>query len=663
MDSPKSSYSPPAALTFTHTPDSIVLEAKRAIEICRSAQDQIVASVQLEDAAFATVVVPLAHAKNELDLQANTLKFFLKVSPDAAIREASREAASLFDVFSVECKMREDLFRLINIASRQNENLDCESRRLIEAEHRDYVQNGLNIPLGPKRDRFRDIKKRIGHLAREFQKNMAEDTSGIWFTPQELEGVPEDVVSSLEKGTGINEGKLKLTFDYPSLFPTLRYAENGETRRRYYIAHENMFSQNVPIFKEVVLLRHEAANLLGYPNHAALRLEDKMAKSPAAVNAFLDDMFLKLEAGGIADIERLKQVRKEHLQSRNEHFDGRFYIWDHGFYNRMMLEKEHSVEQQKISEYFPLGSTIARMLSIFEHLFGLKFNEIVGDSMPSPVSGSGQNLVWHEDVRLFAVWDDAEGDRTFLGYLYMDLFPRTGKYGHMCNINLQPVSRYIWWCSMRLTSLQGFLREDGSRQHPTTALICNFTKPTQSKPSLLKHDEVWQLFHELGHGIHDIVAKTIHSRFHGTACVDDFCEAPSQMLENWCWEPSRLKELSFHYSLLSPEYAKFWEQQAENKTKPLPQLPDDMAENLVKSKLVNGALFELRQLHRSYFDMRVHEATSYEDLEKLDISALFNRLQKQISHLDAPEDDLWGHGQASFAHLMGSYDVGYYGYL
>jgi metallopeptidase MepB len=175
------------------------------------------------------------------------------------------------------------------------------------------------------------------------------------------------------------------------------------------------------------------------------------------------------------------------------------------------------------------------------------------------------------------------------------------------------------------------------------------------------------LFHELGHGIHDLVSKTIYSRFHGTNTVIDFGEAPSQMLENWCWEPSTLKLLSSHYSSLSSQYFKAWKEQTEEQYKPPATIPDEMIKTLLRSKHVNSALANLNQLHLGIFDMMVHKPETHEAIEKLNISATYNTLRKELLQIDGPEilglGDEWGHGQANFGHLMGDYDVGYYGYL
>jgi metallopeptidase MepB len=290
------------------------------------------------------------------------------------------------------------------------------------------------------------------------------------------------------------------------------------------------------------------------------------------------------------------------------------------------------------------------MLKIFEELFGLFFVEIVGEDRDALAeSGKGDDIVWHEEVQVFSVWDDEGEGSEFVGYLYLDLFPRDGKYGHAANFNLQP----------------GFIDENGKRRYPATALVCNFSKPTAKKPSLLKHDEVVTLFHELGHGIHDLVSKTTYSRFHGTNTVRDFVEAPSQMLENWCWTPAQLRSLSNHYSYLSPEYEAAYKESSGESKLPSQQIPHDYIASLINTKHINDALFNLRQLHFGTFDMTVHEPASHEELEKLDITATYNKLRHEIAQLEGPEvlpekkgDWSWGNGQATFGHLIGGYDAG-----
>lgn len=635
---------PQAPPLFTGTPESVVKDTKEMLARSKKILDDIVADTDVKDAKFGNVMLPIAQDENLQTLSAHILGFYQSVSTDRELRDASTEAEKLMDEYSIETSMREDVFRLVDAVLKKGDEVDAESQRLLEKDHKSYIRNGLNLPAGPKRDRFKEIKMRLSQLGIEFNKNLNEEKGGIWFTKEELDGVPGDVVDLLKK----EDGKFFLTFKYPDLFPTLKYATNVETRRKVFVANENKVNQNVPLFREAILLRDEMARLLGYPTYAEFVIEDKMMKSAKKVDDFLGGLRGRLADGGLEEIKTLKALKKKDVESRGDKFDGRYFLWDHRFYDRMMQEQDYQLDQNLISEWFPLQSTIEGMLKIFEELFGLVFVEVTGKDRDSiSPTGKGDDIVWHEETQVFSVWDDEGEGNGFVGYLYLDLFPRQGKYGHAANFNLQP----------------GFITQNGTRRYPATALVCNFSKPTPKKPSLLKHDEVTTLFHELGHGIHDLVSRTTYSRFHGTSTVRDFVEAPSQMLENWCWTPSQLKALSKHYSTLSPEYNEAWKTSSPNATseKPSATLPDDLISKLLKTKNLNGALFNLRQLHFGIFDMTIHEPSSHEDVEKLEMSKLYNSLRKDISKLDGPEvlgeGDTWGNGQATFGHLMGGYQV------
>ncbi|KAK8105518.1 peptidase family M3 [Apiospora kogelbergensis] len=622
--------------TFTGTKDSIASSAKTLCDTTRSVLDKVVAQVPVEKATFASVLKPMAEDEDQSALNGRILGFYQYVSADEELRNASTEAEKIMDDFAIECNMRDDVFQLVDAVykNRQAEqSLDKESLRLLEKEHKNYIKNGLGLSQGPQRHRFKEIKKRLSQISIQFQKNLNEENGGVWFTKEELDGVPSDVVEGLEKGTGENEGKVRLSFKYPDLFPTLKFAKNPETRKRVFIANENKVNDNLPLFKETIVLRDEAARMLGYPNHAALRIEDKMAKTTDTVNTFLSDLRQRLTAGGEKERKHLLELKKKDEESRGLKPDGKYYLWDHRYYDRMMIEQEYSIDETKIAEYFPLQNTVKGMLKIFEELFGLAFVQLSKEERAklSP-TGKAEDIVWHEDVIVYSVWDDASEGSGFVGYLYLDLHPRQGKYGHAANFNLQP----------------GFVQKDGSRHYPATALVCNFSKPTPTKPSLLKHDEVTTLFHELGHGIHDLAGRTKYARFHGTSTVRDFVEAPSQMLENWCWTPSQIKALSSHYETGQP-------------------IPDDLIEKQIATKHVNDALFNLRQLHFGIYDMKVHAPENHETIEKMDLTKLYNELRAELCGFAGPETFgqgyNWGSGQATFGHLIGGYDAGYYGYL
>ena len=678
---------PQAPPLFTGTPESVISDTNGMIDKSRKLMDKISADIKPADATFETVLLPMALDDNDMMVKGNIIGFYKSISTSADLRAKSNEAEQLMDKFGTESSLREDIYKLIDAAKGKGAKLDPESQRLLDKVHKDFIRAGMNLPTTEDREKLKGIKDRIDTLANIFSSNLNDETGGIWFDPKEVDGVPEDLVASWDKGDGENEGKVRMTFKYPDYFPVMMFAKNPETRKRVLIGNENKLPQNIPLFKEVIEKRDEAARLLGYKDHATFVIEDKMAKTPKTVDTFLGDLKGKLMEGGEKERGALTKLKKQDLASRGQEqtFDGHYYLWDQRFYNRLMLEKDYQVDQEKLSEYFPLGPTIEGMLKIFEKLFGLSFAEVSGKDRDSiSPSGKGEDIVWHPECQVFSVWNSEDMGSEFVGYLYLDLHPREGKYGHAANFNLQP----------------GFTNENGTRHYPVTALVCNFSKPTKKKPSLLKHDEVTTLFHELGHGIHDLVAKTKYSRFHGTNVVRDFVEAPSQMLENWCWTPSQLKSLSHHYGTLSPEYEAAWRETAsKDATTPGEELPDELINNLIKTKHVNGALFNLRQLHFGTFDMAIHEPNSHAEVEAMHFSEMYNKIGYELTKLDTPaqlgEGYDWGmfkfllhhigfpphyhafisyrdhqtntrstgHGQTTFGHLIGGYDAGYYGYL
>ena len=234
---------PQAPPTFTGTKDSIVTDAKALCDTTRALLDKIVAEVPADKASFASVLAPQVEDEDKAQLGGRILGFYQYVSSDADLRNASTEAEKLMDDFSIECNMREDVFNLVdavfNAQQEKEPDLDPESLRLLQKERKGYIRNGLSLPKGPQRDRFKEIMKRLSQIGIQFQKSLNEENGGLWFTRDELDGVPEDVLNGLDKGTGENEGKVKLSFKYPDLFPTLKFAKNPETRKKVFISNEN----------------------------------------------------------------------------------------------------------------------------------------------------------------------------------------------------------------------------------------------------------------------------------------------------------------------------------------------------------------------------------------------------------------------------------------
>jgi len=323
-----------------------------------------------------------------------------------------------------------------------------------------------------------------------------------------------------------------------------------------------------------------------------------MAKNPEAVLAFLEEVHQRALRGRDKEIEELLKIKQVDLAARNLPPEHEFHPWDRSYYMRLRKEMEFSVDQLKIAEYFPLHPTVKAMLKLFGDLFGFVFVEIIEPADRARLSPTkkGIDLVWHEDVILYAVWDAESEGGEFAGYLYMDLHPRSGKQtGFQC-----------WALEL------GYNKTDGTRHYPSTSLLTNFTKPTTTKPSLLKHAEMLLMFHELGHAMHDLAGRSRYARFFGASTVGDFNEAPSQMLENWCWDPVGLKALSSHYITGEP-------------------MPDDMITSLIRTKHAHAALDVLALLKLSLFDMKLH-STPAGEAKTVDIGALWADCMKVQSY-------------------------------
>lgn len=432
---------------FTKDASTIIPEVERLIAQSRKIQETILATVNPETATFSNVLLPLARNQNSVSRILPVLSFYEAVSTDEQLQDASTEAKKLFAEFEIEMNTHEGMFALVDAVVKKNEELEAEDKRFLERCHRNFLRNGLGV-TAEKRERFKEIQKQLHQLASDFEKNLREGNKGIWFEEENLTGLPKDLVASLTRGTGEHEEKLLLPFGFPHVSTVLKYATNSETRRIYYTAMDNRCPKNVNVFKEIMVLRQESAQLLGYANHAAFRIEDKMAKTPENVMSFLDDLHSRLSAEVKAEVDELKELKKQDLESRGEKSDGKMYLWDQPFYNRMMLEKESEIDRQQIAEFFPLETTVTGVLGIFSQLFGLVFEEVVGEGRDALSStGKGEDLVWQEDVQIYAVWDDEQEGGSFVGYLYLDLYPREGKYGGMCNMNLQCVSRSLCPCT------------------------------------------------------------------------------------------------------------------------------------------------------------------------------------------------------------------------
>ncbi|PAA54643.1 hypothetical protein BOX15_Mlig009140g2, partial [Macrostomum lignano] len=568
------------------------------------------AGVSIQEAGVANFARPLAEFDARFALLQSGLDFVQHVFPDKAMRDASSEADKKISEHQVDIEMRKDLYdRFAAVQDKLRtggDSASAELTRYIERCVTDGRRNGLGLDEAT-RDRVKAIKTEMSSISIEFNRNLSEDVSSLLMDRAELAGLPDDFLDSLEKDA--DSGKLRVTLKYPHYFPVMKLAERPETRRRIELAFNTRCKEaNLALLQRLLALRRERAKLLNYPTHADYALELRMAKNADTVAKFLSNLSEKLKPLQAKERARLLEVKRADCDRLGIPFDDVINPWDVRYFSNQVERLDYSVDHERLRQYFPIEKVTKGLLEIYQRILGLKFTQVT------------DCWVWNPDVTLYNVEDSATGEQ--IGYFYLDLYPRDGKYGHAACFGLQP-SCLVDNGTNRTTSI--------------CAVVANFTKPTPEKPSLLTHDEVETFFHEFGHAMHNLCARTETYMFSGTSVERDFVEAPSQMLENWVWSKKSLALMSGHYSTGEP-------------------IPDDLLQSLVASRLANTAFFNQRQIVLSSFDQAIHTSPD----PNLDICAEYARISNRILGIQPSEGSAF---PANFGHLAGGYDAQYYGYM
>ncbi|RAL00758.1 M3 family metallopeptidase [Aspergillus ibericus CBS 121593] len=637
----------PHPLPIVPTTDEIVPAIQRIIAQRNGVRQKILDTITPSTATFDTVMRPLAEVENAVQGELGMIYMLQYGSPSFATQEAFNKARKLYVEAEASWTADGAFFKLLRAArdKPEIEMLDPESKHLLERELLEYKHAGHGVLDASELDAYSRENMAIKDLEMKFQQNIARENGGVWFTLEELDGLP---VEELEKwrdgpedGLQLENGESKkfVPFANGGTLAVLTYARRPETRKRMFLADNMKLAENKPLFEEIVKRRAAQAHRMKYPTHADFRIERRMVKTTEWLEGFLGQIRKTLCPRGKEEIEVLQRRRLNGLGENGETGEQKFqkfYPWDKRYYERLM-EQEFDVDHAKISEFFPLEQTATGMLGIFASLLHLRFDPIPTESLPD-------NVIWHDTVRVFSVWDGKDGG--FIGYLYFDLLWRENKYRGNQSVNIQ--------C--------GYLRPDGTRQHPATILMCSFPTPTPASCALLKQHQVVTLFHEMGHGIHDLLAKTRYVRFHGYHLPPDFGEMPSVMLENWCWMKDVLKGLSCHYTTVNDDYLAAWRKQHPGEPDPPKKIPEELVDRLVKHRYFNQGLYYLRILSISIFDMQIHSLRTEEQIANLDVQKLWYDILEETEGMDITEcRDGFAFG--TFTHLTAGYDVCYYAYL
>ncbi|PVH77307.1 metallopeptidase MepB [Cadophora sp. DSE1049] len=653
---PSSTFREPPQLpvAFTQTSSGLLDLSKAAIATSRATLDTLV-KISPSEATFANFVLPWIHDRNIRMKTSFLTTLFKSVSPSEELRDAAVECVKMWAEFSQEVVARPEIYVLFQAVKGKGEVLEQEEQYYLDRKLSQLVRSGAALPEGPAKERFQVVTKRIDDIEAQGGKRIRQENGGIWFTAEELEGYPCDALEGLKRGESENEGKYKVTFGTVDLDLAFKNCVNPETRKRMFFGNENKCLENVPLFQEMIELRAEHAELLGYQSHADLVIQNRLMTMDG-VTALLADLQQKTAPASESSRGKLRKLKKEHLLSQGvaeADVDDRLFLWDQLFYMKLMEERENDLDQNKIAEFFPLQETVNGLLNNFETLFGVVFVELSEDLRRSLMEKQGQDvsaMTWHEDVAVYAVWNEEALGGGFLGYLYLDVLKRQGKRDHACCITFQP----------------GFDTIDGGRQYPSALLVMSVQRPTPTKPTLVRHRSVVTMFHELGHGIHCLVGRTRYAETYGTKTSRDFVEIPSRMLENFCWDPVILQNLSKHYSHLSPEYMASWKAENTTDSEPPEKASLELLEKLGASHKMTLAPLTQRQIAFAKFDMAIHSLSS-EAARVMSPGETYNRIRNECTGLFGPEIEGggfgWGFGHSRFSHMFGGYDAGYYTYV
>ncbi len=596
--------SDPFMLTFNQSPVEIQ-------SVCDGEQARLkasldaVAGIAAETVNFDNTIGVIESAITMLNNRMNPVTFLKYISDGEAVRDAADACEQAVQQMFVDIFVREDLYRAVKAVKDSQISLDGDSAFLLDEYITYFQRNGLGLSA-ENRKAFIEKKKRLVTLESDFSKNLVEWADSLAVSTAELEGLSDGYKNSLKTDAA---GQFLITLDYPHFYPFMENAKSVTARKAL---EEKFFRrggmQNTALLDEAIQIRRELAALMGFENHAAFVLTRRMAKDPGQVMTFLNRLKDKLIPKGQADLAQL-QILKNAETGTTEPL--RSYDWR--YYDTQLKKDKYQVDQELIRQYFPLETVVSGMFEIYQRLLGVSFFEV----MDAPV--------WHPSVRLYHV---LRNDRV-VAQFYMDLFPRDGKYGH----------------AAAFTLVSGFAKADGSYQIPVSSIVANFSPPVVSgasgssagegTPSLLAHQEVETLFHEFGHIMHQVLTTARFASYSGTSVKNDFVEAPSQMLENWVWFKESLSKLSGHY---------------QTKEK----LPETLLTKLIEAKGVNSGLRYLRQLSFGLIDMTYHTQVG------IDSTEVYRRLSEEVMLIPIPDGT---YPQASFGHLMGGYDAGYYGYL
>ncbi len=546
---------------------------------------------------FENTIAPAERAAQFVTIAYGQGPFLGEASPDEAIRDKARILEEQLAKWGVDLVFRQDVYDAIAAyaATDEAKALTGEPARLLAFMQRDFRMAGHELSAG-QRAELKQHNERLVELSIAFSTNVAEYEDFLVVTRADLDGLPESYIENLKPGE--KENTFCVSMAYPDVVPFIENVKNRELREALQKKFSNRAAEaNRPVIGEAVVIRQKIAEIFEVDSWAHHSMQLKMAKTPEAVFEFYDSIVPGLTTQARAEIARMRDLL--HADTGANELE----LWDWRYYDTVLKRDEYGVDNQQVAEYLSLDNVVKGMFDLTAEMFGVTYTKL------SPANA------WHDDVTLWEVTETDSGH--VVGHFYMDLFPREGKFSHAAAWPLVPAHR----------GPSGYVT-------PVSAILANFPKPSPDRPSLLQHGDAVTLFHEFGHILHMTFSRAEHLRFSGAGTEWDFVEAPSQIMEHWCWEPSILRRFATHHETNEP-------------------IPDELLNQLAQARYLNESLAKLRQVTYGMLDMYLHGPIRPDSLD--------DALQKAnaFSLLPHPEGTFF---LGSFGHMFG-YDAGYYGYL
>jgi len=594
QEGPVSVPGPDSPIQTHYAPGEIPRLSAAAEETANASLNAIV-EISPEKRTFDNTVLAFDRVMADYSDAVGPLTLMGYVYPDAAIAAEGMACEESAAAFVTAVSTRRDLYD----ALRDQTPHTPEEARLYNVIIRDFEKNGLDLPED-RLAKVREMRTELSGLETRYSANLNNDNTTIECTADELVGIPPAAMAAFSQTP---QGTYIVTMKYPDYIAVMTYADNADTRKRMYEASSNRQAEaNTALLEEAIVLRQKIARELGYATWADYQTDGRMAGNTSNVMTFLTSLQAPLKETYDDGMAELLAVKKG-LDPAATAVDP----WDVTYLQEIQKKQEYAYDEEEVREYFPLDTVLQGLFETYGTLFDIEFSEV------------GDAPVWSPDVRLYAVKDRADNET--IGYLYLDLYPREGKYGHFC---AAPV-------------IGGRLK-DGTYSKPVVAIIGNFNRPGGDRPSLLSMYEIESLFHETGHAMHHLLTTAPYGSLSGFNVALDFAETPSQTLEEWAWDPEVLESISGHYTNASRK------------------IPADLRDRVIAARDVGTGTFYTRHLlANSLEDMRFHTATG-----PVNVTEVWYQTCEDVTGTRPPAGT---HQPASFGHLMGGYDAGYYGYL